>query len=121
MIRTLIVEAVAKDGKIEEVNLGWCEMPEVPVEKKAPQPPEPGKLPPQPPVIKINGQPFFVIGHTWDLKPTAADQDGPKADAQTTMVLIVQRVPQMPGGLVRADANTMGQLERMMPPPGPKN
>jgi hypothetical protein len=119
MIRTRIVEAVLKGpGQIEETDLGWTTLPEVPIEKKAPQPPKQGEIPTQPLTIKIDGTAFFIIGHTWDLKLSKPEAGAPMADSEATLVLVVQRVPPMPSGLVRAGADAMGQLERIMPPPG---
>ena len=120
MFNTKIVEARVVNGQIEEVDLGWCQLPEVPVEKRPPVQRQ-GEPPIQPLVIKINGQPFFVIGHTWDLTLSSAESNGPKADAQSNLILVVQAVPPMPSNLVRADASTMDQLERLVPPPGGRN
>lgn len=118
MFKTKIVEARPREGQIEEVELGWVNLPEVPIEKRPPQPAEAGKPQPAPMVIKIGGEAFWIIGHTWDLLLTPSTQDGPKVDSEATLVLVVQKVPPMPSGLVRADAGAMDQLERLMPPPG---
>ena len=122
MIRTHIFEALLlESGKIEEIELGWVNLPEVPVEKRPPQPPKQGEMPPQPMVIKINGANYFIIGHTWDLKISPDEAGEPMAGSEATLVLVVQKVPEMPSGLVRAGAETMSQIERLMPPPGGSN
>lgn len=117
MIETLIIEAHVNNlGKIEERELGWCMMPEVPVEKKPPPQPKPvvfggePELPPMPLTVKVNDETYFIIGHSWDIKTS------PKLDEASppTLMLIVQKVEiKASGTLVRAGAETLGQLDRI--------
>lgn len=116
MIKTRFVEVRAVEGQMQEIDIGWATLPEVPVEKKSPVA-APGQQTP-PLVIKIGGNPFFIIGHTWDLTLTPSTENGPKADSETVLVLVVQAVPPMPSGLVRADASALDQIKSMVPPPG---
>ena len=124
MIRTRIVEAYANSiGKIEERELGWCTLAEVPVEKKRPGAGEPAV---NPLVIKVNGENVFVIGHSWDVVTKAVDSapGTPTFEGLTAatglpdaiLVLIVQKIPvASKSGLVRADATAMKEVERLVP------
>lgn len=109
MIRTRVVEAVMGPTKVEEVELGWCLMAEVPVEKKTPQAPLPGQPPPMPMAIKVNGTNYFVIGHSWEIKTS----DTVVSAHDATLVLIVQKIDMSPSGLVKAPAVALKQLDQM--------
>lgn len=118
MIRTRIVEAYADSlGKINERELGWCLMGEVPVEKKAPPPPGPNM--PTPMVLKVNGENCFVIGHSWDISTKVIVPANLEAQTEASalpdaiLVLIVQKIPAAPSGLVRAPAAALDQLDRL--------
>ena len=121
MIRTRIVEARAGKiaGHIEEIELGWCLLAEVPVEKKQPAPPMPGMPPPAPLVCKVNGRNCFIIGHSWDIetKPIAAGNLEAQTEASALpdaiLILIVQEIPVAPSGLVKAPAAALEQLDQM--------
>ena len=123
MIRTRIVEARAGKiaGHIEEVELGWCLLAEVPVEKKQPAPPMPGMPPPTPLVCKVNGRNCFIIGHSWDIETKAIGTLGGDLEEITKayglpdaiLILIVQEIPVAPSGLVKAPAAALDQLDQM--------
>lgn len=118
MIRTHIFEAILGEGnRIEEKPLGWVNMPTVPVEKRPPVA-RPGEPPIQPMIVKINSVNYFIIGHTWDITISPEDKNSPMADSDATLVLVVQKVPEMPSGLVRAGADALDQIERLIPAPG---
>lgn len=117
MFTTKVIEARNVEGRIEEIELGWCLLPEVPVEKRPPVQ-RPGEPPVQPLLIKIAGEAFWIIGHTWDIVLTPSTENGPKADSQSTLILVVQKVPAMPSGLVRADAGALDHLDRLGARPG---
>lgn len=89
MIRTQIVEVSANGDETVETTLGYTTLPEVPIEKKAPVAAKDGETPPQPLVIRVNGDGFWIVGHSWDVS-TSADLN---AVAAATLVLIVQRIP----------------------------
>jgi hypothetical protein len=124
MIRTRIVEAYVNSiGQLEERELGWCTLAEVPVEKKRPGAGEPA---PSPLVIKVNGENVFVIGHSWDVVAKTVDAapgshvfEGATAATalpDAILVLIIQKIPvAAKSGLVRADASAMKEVERRVP------
>lgn len=118
MIRTRIVEVFADPtfGRIQERDLGWCLMPEVPIEKKQPPAPMPGKPGPPPFALKVNEVNYFVVGHSWDVTTAATLVEAKALDA--VLVLIVQKVPVAPSGLVTAPANAMDQVKALVPEPG---
>ena len=129
MIKTRIVEAYADNlGKINERELGWCVLPEVPIEKKQPTQPPPGQPLPTPMAIKVNGTNYVIIGHSWDIVTKMAglgveggctlteDQMG-----ESVLVIIVQAVPVNPmSGLVKAPASALDMLDRRGPVVGGK-
>lgn len=127
MIRTRVVEAAVDNlGKVTEKEIGWCALAEVPVEKKAPQPVRPGEAPVQPMAIKVNGANYFVIGHSWDISTVTmtigTDAKGnllvPESPPEATLILIVQKIEVSTGGIVKAPASAMRQVEALMPAPG---
>ena len=118
MIRTRIVEAfVNAGGLVDERELGWCLLAEVPVEKRQPREGEP---PAQALVVKVNGANCLVIGHSWDIntKTVAADAvlDSNVAHDQlpdAILVLIVQRIEAKPSTIIKAPAAALGRLDAM--------
>jgi len=116
MIKTRIVEVAQVNGQTVETELGYTLLAEVPIEKKAPPVPKDGELPPSPLVVRVNGEPFFVIGHTWDM---TASREISRAEA-ATLVLIVQKLPSAPS-IVRAPSGTLDKLKLIIPEPGISN
>ena len=128
MIKTHVFEIYADfDGKVNERDLGWCMMPEIPIDKKVPQENDP---PAVPRFIKINGERYGIAGFSFELQ---LSQDAnayipgevrniPTAD----LILFVQKVvvnqsaPRGPA-LVRAPGHALKELELQVPVPGKKN
>ena len=104
MVNTRIVEVRNNDGQTEEIELGFCTFPEVPVEKRSPLAAKPDDAP-QPLVIRVNDVPMFVIGHTWEV----TTRTGGEID-EATFVLIVQKIPARPA-IITAD--TMDAMDKL--------
>lgn len=102
MITTKIVEVeMNADGGLDEKELGWCELPEVPIEKRAPQPSKDGEPAPNPMIIKIDGERYFVIGHTWDI--ALVRLFGQRLEP-AKLVLIVQKMLPAPAAAIHVPA-----------------
>lgn len=109
MINTRIIEVVARGDTTEEVELGYCSFPEVPIEKKSPLASRGGEAPP-PFLVRINGAPFFVIGHSWEI--TTADH--PQAiEADAEFVMVVQKVPTASTIIQPGDVSAMDKLRNL--------
>jgi hypothetical protein len=135
VIRTRVIEVkVGSLGKIEETELGWCLMAEVPVEKKPPSHRPMGQPPATPLSVRVNDTPYFVVGHSWELTtrasatlPDKARPDGTRAPPaagllpDAVLILLVQRIEVVGGGgIVKASANAMDQVKALVPEPGAK-
>jgi len=105
MVNTRIVEVRNNDGQTEEIELGFCVFPEVPVEKRSPLAAKPDDAPPPPMVIRVNDVPMFVIGHTWEVRTDGMDE--------ATFVLIVQKIPARPAIITADDMSAMDKLRHL--------
>lgn len=117
MLKTRIIEVLPQPAPFppKENVLGYTILGEAAMKREVPVPDAKGNMPP-PLLIRIGSKQFFVIGYTWDI-PELGDEYDP---SEAIYVMIVQAVPEMPSGLVRADAGTMSQIEKVVPLPGSK-
>ena len=124
MIKTHVFEIYADfDGKVNERDLGWCMMPEIPIDKKVPQENDP---PAVPRFIKINGERYGIAGFSFELQLVPPDAVNVRNIPTADLILFVQKVvvnqsaPRGPA-LVRAPGHALKELELQVPVPGKKN
>lgn len=116
-MKTRVVEIIPNpdgSGLHTENQLGYADLPVPPI--NAPPPvPGPGERGPQPILISIDNDRFYVIGYSYDIT-TGAEDNPPPAD----YVLIVQRVPK-PSQILRVGADALDKVRAMVPEPGSVN
>lgn len=93
MFKTQIIEVTFHPDHADEQVIGYCIMGQVKVPHKDADDDTP------PDAIKVNGERYFILGQSWDVRTSALHTDAAKYNA--VQVLIVRAFPKAASPIIQ--------------------